>query len=194
MKCIIKILWLFCFCAMGVLAQETEQVRIRKFVEVPREVILQVVAVQPNCPVKFEDIHFLASLEGGGSNSYRLRNIGTKPIRSVKVASSNGVGNGYANYGNVLMMPGELMPEPTPVCPGCVKDEIVPLTDELREKLKLKGPMGNVIILIVVEVEFMDGTKYTDERTYNAMTKLWEKLDNALDALKEKEQRAAKQP
>lgn len=165
MKNLIKIVWLVCICAGGVSAQI-----IRKYVEVPREIVLPVIAVQPNCPVKFEDVRYLAGLEGGGTSSYRIRNVGTKPIRGVTVALNNGTKNEYYNNGNILIMPGKLMPRPKAVCPECVKDEIVPLTDELREKLKLK-PSMQVLVFMIIEVEFADGTKYIDEKTYKAMAK-----------------------
>ncbi len=70
--------------------------------------------------------------------------------------------------------------------------EIVPLTDELRKKLDLKNRMHTMLAFIVVEVEFTDGTKYSDEKTYKSMTEYVEKLVNALDVLEEKERQTAK--
>lgn len=191
MRHIIVLSWLACIYATGVAAQQIEQARIRKYVVAPRSAVLQVVAVQPNCPIQFEDVQYLVFLEGGGSNSYRVRNVGTKPIRSVNVASSNGAGNIYFNNGNVLAMPGDLLPEESPICRDCVRDERIPLTDELREKLNLNGPMRLIMVLMVVEVEFMDGTKYTDKATYETMQTY---LDKIGDALEEQKQRRIKQP
>ena len=188
MKYSIKILWLICIYSTSVLSQQVNEIPLRKLVEVPREITLQVSVLRPDCPIKFEDVHFFVGVEGGGGiNSYRLRNVGTKPIRSVTVASSNGAGATYFNNGNVLIMPGQLMPEQ--VCVNCRKDEIVPLSDELRDKLKLKGSMRSIVFLIVVEVEFMDGTKYSDKTAFDAMTEFLEKLD---DAIYEQKQRAVK--
>lgn len=186
MKHFIKILLLLCICAGGASAQV-----IWKYVEVPREIFLPVIAVQPNCPVRFEDVHFVRLIDGGGVSSYRIRNIGKKPIRGVTVASSNGTKNGYYNNGNVLILPGKLMPEPVAICPECVKEEIVPLTDELREKLNLKGPLQGVLLLMIVEVKFTDGTEYKDEKTFKAMTEYFDELHKAVY---EQKQRAAKQP
>jgi hypothetical protein len=186
MRYFIKVVWLICICATGVSAQV-----IRKYVEAPRDVILPSIAVQPDCPVKFENVSYFASLEGGGVSSYRIRNIGRKPIRGITVATSYGTKTEYYNNGNVLMMPGKLMPKTKANCPECVKDEIVPLTDELREKLNLKNPMRSIIILMIVEVEFTDGTKYSDEKTYNAMDEFFDQLSSALELQK---QQTAKKP
>ncbi len=185
MKRIIKVCCLICICVTGILAQKAEQLPTIKRVEVPREKILQVSVLRPDCPVRFEDVHFYTGIEpSGGINSYRLRNIGTKPIRSVEVYSTNGAGAVYVNKETgVLMMPGQLMPEF--VCDDCRKDEVVPLTDNLRKKLDLEGPMGRIIFLIVVKVEFTDGTKYSDEKTLNSLTDYLEELDNMLEKQKQ---------
>ena len=42
--------------------------------------------------------------------------------------------------------------------------EFVPLTDELRERFKLKGPMKAVGVFMVVRVEFIDGSVYSNEQ------------------------------
>jgi hypothetical protein len=188
MKHLIKVMWLVCICAMSVLAQQGES-PTRKFVEIPREIGLPLIAIQPNCPIKIEQVRLVAGVEGGSTDISRLRNISAKPIRSVTIASSSGSLITYARDKGVLVMPGQLVPklsEENLKCKECVKDEIVPLTDELREKLKLKGEMKSIVILMIVNVEFTDGTKYDDEKTYQAMQIL---MDNLGDALRQREQR-----
>lgn len=193
MKHLIKALWLVCICVTSVLAQQAEP-PTRKFVEIPREIGLPVIAVQPDCPIKIEEVRLVAGVEGGFTHSSQFRNISAKPIRSVTIASSSGSSTTYARETGVLVMPGQLVPKVSEKylkCKECVKDEIVPLTDELREKLNLKGPMRSLVTLMVVEVEFTDGTKYSDEATYKAMTKFLDELD---DALYQQKQRAVKLP
>lgn len=62
--------------------------------------------------------------------------------------------------------------------PGDDNAEIVPLTDELRDKLKLKGPMRALVVFMIVHIEYADGTVYSAESTYKAFLKygdeLWE--------------------
>jgi hypothetical protein len=190
----IKLFCLICLCAVNALAQVDEQQRKILLVEVPREIILPVIAVQPNCPIKFEEVRFVAGVEGGSSNSYQLRNAGTKPVRSVTIASSTGAINTYTRENGVLAIPGQLIPtvsEESLKCQNCAKDEIVPLTDELREKLKLKGEMKGIVVLLVVSVEFSDGTKYSDEKTFKAMEKFFEDLQ---EVVYQKKQQITKSP
>jgi hypothetical protein len=59
--------------------------------------------------------------------------------------------------------------------------QIVPLTSELREKLKLQGPMQGLVILMVIRVEFTDGTVYDDEKVYKAMVSYMDDLQNKLN-------------
>lgn len=163
-------------CSANLSAQDNPTQAIRRYVEVPREIIIQNIAVQPDCPVKLENVKYLVGTEGGGgTNSYKIRNAGTKPIIRVTVASSTGAINTYYNYGKVLIMPGQLMPEPK----TNIKEEIIPLTNELREKLKLKGPMRSFVILMIANVEFADGTKFDDEKTFNALETYIQELGDA---------------
>ena len=56
--------------------------------------------------------------------------------------------------------------------------EIVPLSDELRDKLQLKGSMRSVLVLMVIRVEYADGSVYNAESTYEALQKYTETLIN----------------
>ncbi len=162
---------------------QNDKIKFVEFVEVPRDIVLQVVAVQPNCPIRFENVRYLSFVTGGTSNSYELRNVGSKPIRSVTVASSTGAINTYARASGVVALPGALVAkasnDPT-LCADCPKVKIVSLTDELRERLSLKPPMHAMVVLMVVEVEFTDGTRFNDQKTYDAMETYVDKLDDAL--------------
>src|SRR5439155_211589 len=61
--------------------------------------------------------------------------------------------------------------------------EIVPLTEELKEKLNLRGGRAKAFfVLMVNSVTFGDGTKYTDEKTITSvrtyLEALGEKIEN----------------
>jgi hypothetical protein len=47
-------------------------------------------------------------------------------------------------------------------------DEIVPLTESLREKLRLSGPMKGIMVLLVVSVQYADGSGF-QESGYEAL-------------------------
>ena len=51
-----------------------------------REIVMPLVAVQPDCPLQFERVERLMNVDGGGANIYRLLNRGSKPIPSFTIS------------------------------------------------------------------------------------------------------------
>jgi hypothetical protein len=136
---------------------------------VPPELGLLVVAVQPGSPLQFENVRQIAYLEGGGFPDFRLRNIGKKPIRSLRFAwwttEFSGAGGAWPTTDtNQTVAPGQLVP--LAEGEGC---ELVPLTEELRDKRGLSGPMRAVSILIVSKVVFAGGSVYDGRPLFRAL-------------------------
>jgi hypothetical protein len=129
-----------------------------------------VIAYQPECKLKFEEVKFLAGVDGGDSPSVLVRNVGTRPIRSFTVGGAWGTETWSEEFTKKLFMPGER------TVPGNDDTEILPLSKELRDKLKLDGPMKAVFVLMVVRVEYADGSVYSAEPTYKAFLKFAEEL------------------
>src|SRR2546423_14771774 len=157
-----RLLWLVLFYAIislhSVISGQQPSSDSIKVVVVPREVGLITVANQPDCPLQFENISWLAGIEGGGAPNYDLRNRGLKAIRAFKVGDSTGSTWSW----DVARYHGPVTPGATvPTTPRSV--QIVPLTNELRGKLKLEGTMHYLLVLMVIRVEFTDGTAYDDE-------------------------------
>ncbi len=147
----------------------------QKAVVLPRSYALPVVVYQPDCPLRIEKFSLVDAVEGGGeSANFEFRNIGAKPIQSYTISwvTTGGAGE-QLNY--VAKTPGERI-NPGETLPN-IKGSIVlvPLTDEIRKKLKLEGPMVGLVCLMVVRVEFDDGTVYSDESTYKALQAYFEK-------------------
>ena len=149
-------------------AQESDSQRHRRYVVAPSESLLLVIASQPDSPLKFEDARLLTSAndDGAWGASYKLRNCGTKPIQTFTAVMWTSYGSGGTLGGprrneNTLIMPGETV--------NGANDEIVPLTDELRDKLQLRGPMKAVVVLIVESVKFADGSVYNNEAVSRAL-------------------------
>ncbi len=150
----------------------------RKAVLVPPDHVLTTIANQPDCPLKFDKAAMILYLdaEGGGSDVYELRNRGSKPIRAYSVAVWTSIGTGniveQQTLKNGRVLPGEKAPQP-----GEGREvEIVPLTDDLRDKLKLRGPMTAVSVFMVLRVEFEDGSAYSDEPAFAALQQYFEKI------------------
>lgn len=173
----LAVMLLAVFTAMGQRSSSDDRI---KTVLIPRDIGLVTVVSQPDCPLQFENVSFLAGVEGGGLTSYDLRNRGNKAIRAFKVGDSTGSTFTWDPKGDNRpgpIAPGQLVPW------GEDSKEIVPLTDELRDKLKLKGPMHGVLVLMIIRVEFVDGTSYDDETVYKAMKKYMDDLERKLDRL-----------
>uniref|UniRef100_A0A7C3PGU5 Uncharacterized protein n=1 Tax=Oscillatoriales cyanobacterium SpSt-418 TaxID=2282169 RepID=A0A7C3PGU5_9CYAN len=176
MRYLIVMFWLICACVTNVVGgHQEQQIKKSRYVIVPREVVLPVIADQPDCPLKFEKVLYVAGIDAGGGPVYEIRNQGTKPIQSFVIAALHSVGGANA-WGfraetlNDWLMPGETEPKPDEV----PQTEIIPLTDKLREQLKLNGPMKAIVIFMVVRVEFADGSIYSDEEVNKALHALFD--------------------
>jgi len=127
------------------------------------------IASQPESPIRFEEVKFLASVDGGGNSpAFHVTNIGSKPIRSFTIGGPDWTMTWSEEFARKLLMPGEK---------ALAKDdvEIVPLTDKLRANLKLDKPMA-VLVVMVIEVQYADGTNYNARPTYQALQKYTERL------------------
>lgn len=166
-------------------SQQGERVEKNRYVVVPREIILTTVVSQPDSPLQFENVKDLGRINGsGGGVCFQLRNRGSKPIRGVSFAvlsTSSGLWYSDGWSGKLtgeVVMPGQIVP----LSNGDKRDEVVPLTEELRDKLKIRGPMRAVILLMVTAVEFTDGTTYNDELTQKALETYLEGLSSRADS------------
>ena len=169
---VVLCLALLCSVSIGSATQEKQRQK-RRCTIVPSDQAVLAVAVQRDSPLAFEDVALLSCFADRGGNSYRLRNRGAKSIRRFTVAAlnSNGSGNKFgwgAATPEEVVMPGQLVP---------IKEEdveLVPLTKEVREKLNLEGSTKIVTIFMVIDVEYADGTRYTDQTAFNALEDYFE--------------------
>jgi hypothetical protein len=156
---------LLCFlvvCVSGIASgQQNNSQDEHQFVWLPRDQGLLLIASQPDCPLKFEDAKLLMNTRGQWFKSFELRNQGTKPIRAFTVAAVGTNEWGWeASDPTHYIMPDQMAPS---LGEESGKDKIVPLTKELREKFKLQGPLKGFVVLIVVRVEYADGSVFVEE-------------------------------
>lgn len=167
----IILLWFMLICFVGsVSAQQVDRQQKRRFVVVPADQVLVTVAQQPECPLKFEEAKMLADMNGSKVSAHAMRNEGTKPIRSFTVTILGGTMTESEEFTKKLLMPGEKT--------SGEDIEIVPLTKELRDKLKLNGPMRFIMVFMVIRVEYADGSIYSAEPAYKAFQKFSDELDD----------------
>lgn len=186
MKYIVTVLCFVSVCAASMIkGQEAKRPEKPQAVVVPREMILPVVVFQPDCPLQFEKVAILKYFGGGTGDVYQLRNRGAKPIRSYTVATSYSNHTGAEVRARDLLMPGQTAPQPG----EGTEVEILPLTDSLREQLKLSEPMKVIAVFMVVRVEFADGSTYDDEPVYKSLRAYFEDLYGKMERLESLQRR-----
>ena len=110
----------------------------------------------------------------------------------MRVAPANGSEGGdserssYLNHPYYYFYPGKVRPSSLDE----LNLDIMPLTDQLRAKYHLNGQMRLVTILMVVKVEFADGTTYDATPTFESLKKFF--TENSIPS--EKEEVRKKQP
>jgi hypothetical protein len=81
--------------------------------------------------------------------------------------NTDGTGGGPLLNGHSFVVP--LMPGEKPLV-GESSRRIVGLSPDLKERLKLAGPMRVIVVLVVAKVEYADGSAFSDMKTVKALT------------------------
>lgn len=55
--------------------------------------------------------------------------------------------------------------------------QLIPLPEDLRKQYEKDGGMKSLMMLLVVSIEFADGSKYSDEKVYKALKALGERVE-----------------
>lgn len=163
----ILLLSLICFLSAGT-GQAQRKVEDRKFVIAPKESFLLTVVAQPDCPIQIENAKLLFFIGPGSSwgASYRLRNSGTKPLRIQSITLSMWTATGVGSTWQELPQEEYNFISPSQVIKTKEdprKIEIIPLTDEIRDRLKLRGPLKAIVVLMIEQIKFLDGSVYSAE-------------------------------
>jgi hypothetical protein len=170
--------------------QDVKREREQCFIA-PSEDVLIVIAHQPDCPIEFVKAYCVGFLSGGGTDVYRLRNRATKPIKGYTIAIINSSGPGGEH--SVMRSKPAYYFRPGQIWPSSDMEQyldIVPLTDELREKFRVSGEMRVVKIFMVVRVELADGSIYSAEPAYKSVSKFFDEHGIYIDPEdKQKEKR-----
>jgi hypothetical protein len=159
-------------------AQENEPQAKAKYIVVPPENTMIVTAAQPECPVRLEEAKLIVNIDKRWDFRflYDLYNKATKPIKSISVifwTTENTGGTLTNGLNGVTLLSGhrivsELQTE---------QREVIPLTDKLRKDLKIDGKMKSVVILMVEKVTFVDGTQFSDTRTFNGLKQFFDEME-----------------
>lgn len=166
--------------AMLSTAQVHGQTGQATYIMVPGENVLLLIAAQPSAPVRFEEPSLLMSSDGRELQvSFGLHNVGKKPIRYVTPVIWTSFGTGGTVRSNLIsgtLQPGDIVRN------GSIR-QVVNLSPESRERLKLKTPMKALIVLLVEGVTFEDGSTYSDRSTSTALLSYFEDLSDKMERL-----------
>ena len=149
--------------ATSALAQESKLLENSYIVAPPQEVFLAV-AAQPDCPLRIEEAQLLMPVgKGRVRYQYKLSNKGAKPINYFTVVAWSADGTGGTLNGpppwDGRVTDRLLQPEES-IWVGKDEHAIVAIDSAVREKLKLSGKLQTLVILLVDQITFADGSKY----------------------------------
>jgi len=135
---------------------------------IPGDDIAVVIACQPDCPIAFVNPRCFGFLQGGGGGQiYQIQNRGAKAIKGYTLAILNSSGGLTERTAKPRR---HLQPEET--TPRSLDDwnlDIVPLTDQIREKLRVDGHLKGLTLFMIVSVEFADGSTYDARSEYESL-------------------------
>lgn len=179
---VVPVCLLYLLASVSVCAQQTGLGERRQLYIPPSDMVLLTIASQPDCPIQIENANVLLPVTGGGlSAQYLLRNRGTKPlgIQSVHLImlTQQGVESGWEyrpkDGAAISVLPGTLVP---PANLG-LSPEIVPITDEIRKRLVASGQIPAVVVIMIEEIKFTDGTTYSAKLVTKALRTFFKATD-----------------
>jgi hypothetical protein len=177
----IKFLLLVAFLSLSIYSQEKVKQEKPLYAVIPSTDVMVMIASQNDSPLQIENARVLYNLNTNRlSYQWDFRNKGKKPIVGFLVDAwhANGAGGTLTNSREAkkeILKPG-----------GFVKDDldekqIVPLTKEIREQLKLNSKMRSFVVLIVRYVFFKDGTQYDGLKTSDLLNDFLGKYGDCID-------------
>jgi hypothetical protein len=167
--------------ASAVSAQEVKSGKTQ-FAIIPTGDVVLAVAAQPDCPLRLENPRLLYNIATKRPEyDYDVRNAGKKNITGyiTEMWRANGTGG-------TLSVPKTDKPEL--ILPGTsIRSneydlaEFVPYTKEMREQMKIGKETRILILLVVREVWYSDGTKFDASKDVERIRAYFEKLGDAYD-------------
>jgi hypothetical protein len=160
------------FLSAGTIFPQPSGERIKFIVPPPTDYVLTILS-QPECPIRIENPKLLLAVGfGNWGASFQLRNAAPKALEVQSITfsmwGSGGAGQTWEELAAdkyKTVSTGQLitMQEPSR------RPEVVPITDEIRRKMKLSGELKAVVVLMIEQIRFSDGTMYQDLATSKAL-------------------------
>ena len=164
-------------------AQSVKQER-DKFSIIPWGDVLLTVAAQPDCPLHLENPKLLWNVSQRRLEySYDVRNSGKKAIyhfvtEAWRINGTGGTLHDNRNDKKRLLRRGQ-----TFLDDEYLKAEFVPFTAQMRESFKIGKETKMIIVLVVREVYFTDGTSFDGNKDVDRIKALFDKLGDTCEVL-----------
>jgi fumarate reductase subunit D len=162
------------------------------YVAIPNDVVLSVIASQPDAPIRFQDVTLLMTEDGKDlAIAYNVRNTSKKPIRYLTPVvwtsyDTGGTLTPVATKSETLLetmiLPGQLVEKQ-------VFNKIVSPAPDVLARLKSIIGKKPMVVLMVKNVMFADGTQFTDDVTFKSIQSYFEDLNYKLSRLEVLEQK-----
>ena len=126
---------------------------------IPLSYVMPVIVSQPNCPIQVEK--FIVGKESSGKikTFYKIYNTSEKAVKSYKIARWYSDNTGFIGYGalpidNAMLMPKQKI--------ETFSDRLLVYTNSDKKQKKMK----KIAFIMIIEVNFDDGSKYIDEESF----------------------------
>ncbi len=179
-----------CISATPLFGQEKADRKAGQYFVIPPNILLLAIASQPECPLLIESARILRSSDAKspGFYNYQVRNRGTRAITSFTLSIWYSDATGATL--NPVRLEQELLPTQSIVFPFKNDEfELVPLTDELRDKQRLNKPYETLAVIMVEYVHFSDGSIYHAEELSSVVQNYFLKINGFPVGVKSKRTR-----
>ena len=140
---------------------------------IPAEDLVVVVLSQPESPLRIENARLLFNpLRNRVEYFWDVRNIGKTSVSGYQVEEwwVNGTGGTMTTILKTPLLKGRTAPQTIPA------NQIIPLTDALRERLKKEAGMSRLVVFLVKDVQFTDGSRFDGSDTAKNVLNYFEKV------------------
>lgn len=152
-------------CSGSLFVSGQETTNGSTFVYLPTENVLPVIAYQKDCPIKIENVTVLFDRQSKELHMIlELRNLTKNKVVQDVGLSQWHLGGGGGDLATMNLKPG-LAPGQSYVIEKPKNSEIAPITQGLKEELKLSdAKLSTILLFFVKDVRFTDGSRYSDQK------------------------------
>lgn len=150
--------------ALGVAVFPQSQTNGDTYYLLPKTYVLPVVVVQNDCPIIIERFFPVADSQGKIHTEYRVRNTGTKAVKSYRIARWYSDNTGFLQYG--AMPSGAKVLQPN----SLIDTSVTKNFQAIDSKARNYRTMEKIAFAMIVDIEFADGSVFDAVADFEALT------------------------